>query len=187
MLDLRRWPSAPYVIPFAVFMLLLAVQSYVPLPQSVEFITRCVILAAVLWFCSRDVISFQVRRPWASLGIGLAVFVLWVGPDLLFPGYRQHWLFTNFITGQVTSSLDARSQSDAVALVFRILRAAFLVPIIEELFWRAWALRWVARNDFQSLPLGSYTRESFWIVAIQLNDEFSRSAVTVMYFDEIVM
>ena len=49
--------------------------------------------------------------------------------------------------------------------MFRIIRSVLLVPIIEELFWRAWALRWVARNDFEALPLGSYTRTSFVIVA----------------------
>ena len=147
-------------------MLLLALQPYVPLPQSVEFVARCLILAAVLWFCSREVISFRLQKPLASLGLGLAVFFLWIAPDALFPGYRQHWLFTNSITGQVTTSLALASQADPVAIVFRILRAVVLVPIIEELFWRAWALRWGARNDFEALPLGSYTPASFWIVAV---------------------
>src|SRR5882724_4319266 len=98
--DFRRWPSAPYVIPFAVFILLLGVQPYIPLPQALEFASRCAILAGVLWFCSREVISFKLRRPLESLGLGVAVFLLWIGADALIPGYRQHWLFTNSITGQ---------------------------------------------------------------------------------------
>ena len=158
-------PSAPYVVPFGVFMLLLAVQQYVPLPQAVEFPVRCAILAAVLWYFSRNVISFQIVKPLASLAIGVGVFLLWIGPDALIPGYRQHWLFTNSITGEVKTALDVASQTNGIALVFRILRAVILVPIIEELFWRAWALRWIARNDFEALPLGSYTTGSFWIVA----------------------
>src|SRR5450755_1525533 len=117
MLDLRRWPSAPYVIPFAVFMLLLSVQQYVPLPQNIEFASRCVILAAVLWFCSRDVISFQVKMPMASIGLGVLVFFMWIGPDALIPGYRKHWLFTNSITGfGLAAGLDATSQTDVVAI-----------------------------------------------------------------------
>jgi CAAX prenyl protease-like protein len=164
--DWRRWPSAPYVIPFCVFMLLLAVQPYVPLPQTLEFGLRCIILTAVLWYFSRNVVSFKLRRPLAGLALGVGVFLIWIGPDALIPGYRQYWLFNNAITGQIKTSLEAGSQTDLAALMFRILRAVLLVPIIEELFWRAWALRWVARNDFESLPLGSYTRTSFLIVAL---------------------
>ena len=165
MQDLRRWPSAAYVVPFGTFMLLLAVQPYVPLPQSLEYALRCAILSAVLWYFSRGVISFKLQKPAASLIIGVAVFVIWVAPDALIPGYRQYWLFSNSITGHATTTLAAASQSDFGALLFRMLRAVLLVPIIEELFWRAWALRWVARNDFESLPLGSYTTSSFLIVA----------------------
>ena len=61
--DLKRWPSAPYVIPFCVFMLLLAVQPYIPLPQSLEFGVRCIILTAVLWF-------FSPRRDFIPIGAG---------------------------------------------------------------------------------------------------------------------
>ena len=172
MLDLRRWPSAPYVIPFAVFMLLLSTQQYVPLPQALEFALRCVILAAVLWFCSRQVISFQLKMPLASIALGIAIFFLWICPDTLIPGYRKYWLFTNSITGfGLSTGLDAASKADVTAIFFRILRAVILVPIIEELFWRAWALRWAAREDFEALPLGSYSRASFWIVAILFGAE----------------
>ncbi len=172
MLDLKRWPSAPYVIPFAVFMLLLSVQQYAPLPQVFEFAARCVILAAVLWFCSRHVISFQLKMPLASIALGIAVFFLWIGPDVLIPGYRKYWLFSNSITGfGLSTGLEAASKTDVTAIFFRILRAVILVPIIEELFWRAWALRWAAREDFEKLPLGSYSRASFWIVAILFGAE----------------
>ena len=41
-----------------------------------------------------------------------------------------------------------------------------LVPIIEELFWRAWGLRWTANPDFESMPIGSYTTQSFWMIAV---------------------
>ena len=157
--------STPFVAPFAIFMVLLAAQNYIPLPQRWEFAIRCAILAAALWYFSRDVISFRCVKPMLSIGIGVAVFLIWIGPDVLFPGYRGHWLFQNGITGKVATALDPASQSDSIALVFRLIRAVILVPIIEELFWRAWALRWTARSDFEALPLGAYTKQSFWIVA----------------------
>lgn len=160
-----RGPSAPYVIPFAVFMILLAAQDYVPLPQSVEYALRCVILTAVLWTFSRHKISFRLVSPFASIAIGVAVFFIWIGPDALIPGYRQFWLFNNSLTGKASTITEA-AKSDVVALFFRSLRAIVLVPIIEELFWRAWGLRWVAdESNFESMPLGTYTTQSFWIIA----------------------
>jgi uncharacterized protein len=161
-----RGPSAPYVIPFAVFMALLAAQPYVPLPQAVDLPVRCAILAAVLWIFSRKRISFQTVNPLGSILIGIAVIAVWVAPDALFPGYRQHWLFTNSFTGQAVSTMTEAAKADIPSLFFRALRAIVFVPIIEELFWRGWLLRWVADTDFEKLPLGSYTAQSFWIVSI---------------------
>ena len=72
----------------------------------------------------------------------------------------------NSITGHASATIDAAARSDVWTLCFRSIRAIVLVPIIEELFWRAWMLRWAANSDFESMPLGSYTTQSFWIVAL---------------------
>jgi CAAX prenyl protease-like protein len=165
MTDFLKGPSAPYVVPFAAFLVLLALAPQVPVPQNIEFAARCVILAAVLWYFSREVISFRVSRPVGSLLLGIGVFLIWIGPDVLFTGYRSHWLFQNGLTGKLSSSISPAAQGDWVALTFRAIRAVILVPIIEELFWRAWALRWIVNHDFRQLPLGSYNPQSFWIVA----------------------
>lgn len=157
--------STPYTAPFVIFMVLLAAQSYVPLPQRWEFGLRCTILAGALWYFSRDVVSFKLVSPLGSIALGIAVFVIWIGPDYLFPAYRGHWLFQNSITGKVATAISTEAQTDIIAIVFRSIRAVLLVPIIEELFWRAWGLRWVANSDFETLPLGSYTTQSFWIIA----------------------
>ena len=128
------------------------------------------ILAGVLWYFSRSVISFKTKAPVLSILIGVAIFFVWVGPDYLIPGYRQHWLFNNWFF-HVATTLNGTAQTDPVTLFFRVLRAVVLVPIIEELFWRAWALRWIGHIDFQELPLGGYTTASFWIVAILFASE----------------
>src|SRR5947209_4067141 len=96
---LTAHPALPYVLPFAIFMVLLAVQDWMPLPQTVEFALRILVVAAVLWVFSRRVIDLGASNPIGSAAIGLAVFALWVAPDALFPGYRQHWLFRNALVG----------------------------------------------------------------------------------------
>jgi len=53
-----------------------------------------------------------------------------------------------------------------MVLALRAARAVILVPIIEELFWRAFLMRWLVRSDFEKAPLGAYTARAFWITAL---------------------
>jgi hypothetical protein len=47
-------------------------------------------------------------------------------------------------------------------LALRTARAALLVPVLEELFWRGWLPRWLQDNRFWRVPLGTYTAFAFW-------------------------
>ncbi len=161
-----RHPSLPYVVPFAAFIFFLVIQDYNPLSPRIEFPLRVVILAAVLWLFSGGVIELRAHHLIASASLGIVVFVLWVFPDALFPQYRQHWLFQNVLTGTIRSSLSPQARMDPIILSCRVFRAVFLVPAIEELFWRAWLMRWLVSARFERVPLGTYDVQAFWITAI---------------------
>jgi CAAX protease family protein len=45
------------------------------------------------------------------------------------------------------------------------------VPIVEELFWRAWFMRWLINISFTRVPLGTYTAFSFWTTALLFASE----------------
>jgi CAAX prenyl protease-like protein len=143
---------------------LLALHSALPLPDLADQILRVTVMAAVLWFIARPVIDLRVRHLWATLAIGVLVFVVWIAPDLFFRGYRHFWLFENVVTGKASTSFSSTDLSWPV-LALRMIRAVVIVPIVEELFWRAWLMRWIIDADFQKIPLGKYTAQSFWIVA----------------------
>ncbi|HYI93442.1 MAG TPA: CAAX prenyl protease-related protein [Bryobacteraceae bacterium] len=171
-----RWasvhPALPYVLPFAVFFGLLLSADYLhPILGAWESPFRVTVLALVLWIFSRDVIDLRIRRVLGSLLMGIAVFAIWIGPDLLIPGYRQHWLFQNQLMGTLKSSIPEDIRQNAMVLIFRAIRAVLLVPIIEELFWRAWLLRWLVSPNFQSVPLGTYSASAMWISAILFASE----------------
>ncbi len=158
--------AVAWTAPFIVFMGVLALAPSLGLPPRIDLALRLGLPAAALLAVSRPVISFCPRRPSASVLAGAAVFVLWVAPDVLLPGYRQHWLFQNAFTGSLASSMAPESLTDPAAIALRILRAVIVVPLVEELFWRGWLMRWLIRHDFQSVPMGSYDRQSFWLTAI---------------------
>src|SRR5262249_32376495 len=70
------------------------------------------------------------------------------------------------LTGQVQSGISEATRNSALVLTLRTLRASVLVPVLEELFWRAWLMRWLIQQDFSKGPLGAYSASAFWIVAL---------------------
>lgn len=150
-----------YVLPFGIFMVLLGLQSVVPIPQWLKFVAPLIAAAIV----SREALSSKFVSPLLSIGLGIAVCVLWVGPEIVFPGYHSGWLFSNSVLGHPASTATAAQKSDVVFIVFRILTSVIAVPILEELFWRGWVMRWLINRNFTSLPLGTYDAQAFWIVA----------------------
>ena len=168
---MTRFPSFPYVAPFAVLMGLLVLNSFLPMQEWTGQAVWLAIMIPVLVFVARPAIDLSMPRWPQSVLIGVFVFLLWIAPDLLFPSYRHHWLFANQFTAAGNASLTFASHGDSLALALRTIRSAAIVPIVEELFWRAWLMRWIISADFQKVPLGKYTAMSFWLVAILFASE----------------
>jgi CAAX prenyl protease-like protein len=168
---LEKYPSIPYVLPFVVFMVFLALKDYLLVFGRWEYPFRVSVLIAVLVVFSRSALRGRVVNPLGSIGLGIAVFAIWIAPDLLIPGYREHWLFQNSITGKLHSSIPVDLRSDYLVLILRCMRAIVLVPIIEELFWRGFLMRWIISPDFRKVPLGAYSAQSMWLVALMFASE----------------
>jgi len=166
-----EWTALPYILPFAVFLVFVAIQKYVPIPPALDYTARDLLLAVVLFAFSRRVIELHSFHRLETVILGIAVFLAWVGPDLLFPGYRQHWLFQNAILGQLTNSIPESVIRNPLVLWPRIVQAVIIVPILEELFWRAWLMRWLIAQQFEKVPLGAYQTGAFSITAVLFASE----------------
>ena len=163
--------AAPYVVPFVVFMALLGLSLVWPMPALADQALRLAVMAAVLYFVARPVLDFHVSQWAGSLLIGIGIFVLWIAPDLLFPSYRHSFLFENALMGAARSTMPEAARHDVPVLWLRGMRAVMVVPIVEELFWRGWLMRWMIAQDFQRVPLGAYSALSFWTVALLFASE----------------
>ncbi|HEY3837422.1 MAG TPA: CAAX prenyl protease-related protein [Bryobacteraceae bacterium] len=166
--ELRRWPWLGYVLPFAIFIAFLTIDKLVvPVPQPVRFLGILALLAVV----SRGLLPARPSRFFSSVLLGIGVFFIWVGPDALIPGYRNFILFSNSIVGHAQGITSPAEKLSIWFLVFRILSSVVTVPIIEELFWRGWMMRWIADHKFWRIPVGTYHAEAFWIVALLFASE----------------
>ncbi|HSR07674.1 MAG TPA: CAAX prenyl protease-related protein, partial [Bryobacteraceae bacterium] len=168
--------GVPYIAPFVIFLALIGLNRLWPMAALTDEILRLAVMLAVLLLAARPLLRFRAQdfrvQSWGvSVLVGAAIFVLWIGPDLLFPQYRSLFLFNNSVVGTARSSLTEAARHDVPVLFLRTLRAVAIVPIVEELFWRGWLLRWVIHNDFEKVPLGAYTALSFWTVALLFASE----------------
>jgi CAAX prenyl protease-like protein len=159
-----------YIAPFLVYIGFMAVDSVIHLPAQWYYLARFLAVLLTIGLVSRSVLSFRVAFPLASIGIGIAVFLIWIGPDVLW-GYRHHWLFSNSITGAPASSIAPAIRQNVMLVVLRVASSVALVPVLEELFWRGWLMRWLIDKDFLKVPLGTYAPAAFWIVVVLFASE----------------
>jgi len=160
-----------WVAPFAAFVGCMAIEKLLGLSPGLGYPLRAGMALAVLLLYSRRVISWTPSQAFASVGLGAGVFVIWIGPDLLWSGWRHLWLFQNQVVGAAGSSLPTDLKTNPAFLALRIFGSVALVPILEELFWRGWLMRWLISQDFRSVPLGTYSRSAFWITAVLFASE----------------
>jgi uncharacterized protein len=154
-----------YIVPFLAFVGIMAVERVIPLPPAWLYAIRFFVVLILLCVLSRPYLSLRPSYPLASIGIGIAVFVLWVAPDVLF-GYRHHWLFNNFLIPSAASTLPPWLKGSLKFILLRTISSTLLVPVVEELFWRGWMMRWLIDMEFLRVPLGKYVPSAFWIVAL---------------------
>jgi CAAX prenyl protease-like protein len=121
------------------------------------------VAATLLFFRSRyvelrwrDLFSFT--RTFLSILIGIAVFVLWIHMDWPFATFGQPAGFNptiiedNFLRTFVVAS--------------RLTGAVVVVPVMEELFWRSFLIRYVVSEDFMKRPIGYFTWFSFILTTV---------------------
>ncbi|MCC6729541.1 MAG: CAAX prenyl protease-related protein [Chthonomonadales bacterium] len=156
----RAWPR--YVVPMALFLALTAVEAQWPAYYAWLYIAKVLVVgAAVVWY--RDAWhDMTLTAPAAAAGavVGLAVFAEWILVPRLVP-YPTMSMRVGFDpwTGIADPALRA------VFLAFRFAGLVVLVPVMEELFWRSFLLRYFTTPRWSELPIGQFSWQAFWIVA----------------------
>jgi CAAX prenyl protease-like protein len=163
-------PTLGYVAPFVVFVAMLGLEHQMGVPPQVGYPLRVAMTLLVTLLLARRYISLRPEQPLASVVLGIAVFAIWIAPDALL-GYRYFWLFENPLMGRVGGAPSPELQRNLFFLWIRAAGSTLLVPVIEELFWRAWLMRWLIDRNFDKIPLGTYLPSAFWITAVLFASE----------------
>jgi len=112
-------------------------------------------------------LEWRVPRHWLSaFAVGAIALALWIAP--------QEWLgFPPRKEGFDPEFFGASGWPYALNLGVRFLRLAIVVPLIEEVFWRGFLLRYLIDEHFTRIPFGTFSWKSFGIVSVAFCFEHS--------------
>jgi hypothetical protein len=169
-----RDPAFPFVAPMISFLLGMTILTLGPLerwlPVHVAYPLRALISTAVIVAVWKRLPKFRLTAPWAALGVGALVAVLWVVADPWFPWLDMGgWKFTFERPKGYNPFAPVEQLTEPLAWAFcvvRILAGAVVVGICEELFWRGWLMRYLIKPDFEQVPMGTFEWRSFAITTV---------------------
>jgi CAAX prenyl protease-like protein len=144
------------VAPFGLFMLLLALRGTLGEdgsagmdPRWIYGLTVLAVGGLLLWFWREyGELSIQVlpdaKEALLAVVVGLAVFGLWIHLD-------ASWMKLGDATARFIP-VGPQSELQWPLIVVRWIGAALLVPVMEELFWRSFLMRWIEHAQFEAVP-----------------------------------
>jgi len=158
-----------HVVPFAAFMGFLGLVSLVATVgegSGVFWLTEpaywiyplqtmvCAGLLVFYWKC----FDWGRLQWWPAVGAGLLVFAIWVAPQtaLGFPARTA---------GFDPGVFDGDPPLYWLTVVARLMRLVVVVPLVEEIFWRGFLMRYLIKEDFEKVPFGTWSPLSFFGVA----------------------
>jgi len=175
----RRMAWLPYVAPFLCFALFTYAGAAQPAAAHYWYAAKTVAVGALLVALAPRLPELSWRAPAADWAVavvaGVAVLVVWVAPEqLLAP------LNIGEATGFDPYGFGLSPAATWAVIAVRIAGAALVVPVMEELFWRAFLMRYMVQSDFLGVPLGAYRPFAFFVVAVAFGFEHHRWLVGIV-------
>jgi uncharacterized protein len=158
-------------LPFALFMAFIGVDEgirfavqhhWLTVPDSAPYYlypVKTVSVAALLYLYRGKYQELQLkdllngRTSAAVCVIGVLTFVMWISMDWTLPGAGAPKGFNPTLLPEGAVRL--------LMTATRVAGAVLVVPLMEELFWRSFLLRYLIDPDFESVPVGRFTWGSF--------------------------
>jgi len=149
---------APNVVPFILLAFCIYLGPLLAISKAALYPLQTIVIAASLiyyWKVYRQEIRFALD--WTAMITGVFVFFIWVLPEGLYPQIG-HSEFNPYDL--------AEGEKVFLLIAFRLFGAAIVIPLVEELFWRSFALRFLVKTEFKEVPLGYFNWFSFGMVSL---------------------
>lgn len=161
-----KHPYVPYIFPFSIFAVCTYGGPFFNISPGLVYPVKTILVgASIVYFWNTLKKEISLSFSWLAVTSGVLVFIIWVLSEGLYPqiGYSE------FNPYEYT-----RGSGVYFIIAFRMIGAALIVPVMEEFFWRSFALRFAIESDFKSIPMGQFSWFSFIFIAILFGFEHYR-------------
>lgn len=178
-----------HIVPFVAWMGLMIALGYMGPDGAWRYAVRTGVCLAI----------FVLLRPWRwypgpklrnvlpAVGVGLLVYVVWVFPEiswtLRMPYIQELYLrFGILPLGRFPEadllpnglSIYDPEVCGWVLSLTRLAGSAFVIAVIEEIFWRGFLYRWFIDREFIQVGLGTFDWEAFVLMGLLFGLEHNR-------------
>lgn len=151
----------PFVAFFAILLLSQGVAAvfegqaawYLSAPQYWSYPMQTLVCGALLmrWWRRYD---FALGRGWFfASAIAVLVWLIWITP--------QTWLGRAPRMDGFNPWFFSSNTANYAGLAMRFVRLVVVVPLVEEIFWRGFLLRWLVDPHWERVSFGTFTWRSF--------------------------
>ncbi len=157
----------PYVVPFLVFAGFSYLIPIFDLSKILVYPAKTLSVMALLFFYwPRIKHEIKVVLDLNAVMAGIAVFIIWIGVENHYPKLGPGSFFNPF---ELVEGPHAY-----LLMGIRLFGSVLIFPVMEELFWRSFGLRFLIDTNFKRYSLGSFTWFSFIFVSIAFGFEHHR-------------
>ncbi len=136
------------MIPFFIFLLLTSSQAWLgEAGRYWMYFGKTLVGAWLVWLMWPYVKEMRWAFSWEAVVVGVLVFAIWVGLDPFYPKMGE--------AGDPWNPNDLFGNGAVLAWFFVIVRIAgssIVVPPLEEVFYRSFVYRYIAKPGFESVP-----------------------------------
>lgn len=155
-------PAIPRVAPFLIFLVLTVCQGKFGAASAYWFyFAKTIVGAWLIWEMRPFVSEMRWTISWEAIAIGILIFAIWVGLDPFYPKISHA-----VATGNPFDVFGNNSTLAWFFIVVHILGMTFIVPPLEEVFYRSFLYRFIANPNFLSVPLNKFLPLPFFATTI---------------------
>ncbi|HEX3843504.1 MAG TPA: exosortase E/protease, VPEID-CTERM system [Steroidobacteraceae bacterium] len=135
-------PTVAYLLPFVLALAAGAIAHALSAGFETWYGLRLLAAGAGLAFCWRPLAALDWRFGWRGIGVGAAVFVLWLAAARVVLER----------TGMPAALVHMTAPERVLWISIRVATSVAIVPVIEELAYRGYLLRRLVAADFETVP-----------------------------------
>ena len=167
-------PVAARVAPFVLFVLLTAAQGRFGAASAYWFYLAKTLVGLWLIFEIWPLVAeMRWAFSWEAVAVGVGVFAVWVGVSGEWTTQNSLWVKLGISHAPTTPSpvwnpneqFGSGSPLAWLFIVTRILGSTFVVPPLEEVFYRSFLYRYIAKPTFLDVPLNRFLPVPFLATA----------------------